>query len=184
MDLTEKTLSTEKIYDGVIIHVRRDKVLLPNGHTSTREIVEHPGGVGILALEADGTVLLVRQYRYAFGRTLLEIPAGKREPGEEPFVTARRELREETGIFLPESAFTHVCTTQDARIAAYRDGTVWRMVIVLFRARLERLPELKPSAESLQLQFFTPEELSALNLVITHRDLILRWAEENGGKQL
>ena len=58
------------------------------------------------------------------------------------------------------------------------------MVIVLFRARLERLPELKPSAESLQLQFFTPEELSALNLVITHRDLILRWAEENGGKQL
>ena len=90
----------------------------------------------------------------------------------------------ETGIFLPESAFTHVCTTQDARIAAYRDGTVWRMVIVLFRARLERLPELKPSAESLQLQFFTPEELSALNLVITHRDLILRWAEENGGKQL
>ena len=98
MDLTEKTLSTEKIYDGVIIHVRRDKVLLPNGHTSTREIVEHPGGVGILALEADGTVLLVRQYRYAFGRTLLEIPAGKREPGEEPLVTARRELREETGV--------------------------------------------------------------------------------------
>ena len=79
MDLTEKTLSSEKIYDGAIIHVRRDRVLLPNGHTSTREIVEHPGGVGILALEADGTVLLVRQYRYAFGRTLLEIPAGKRE---------------------------------------------------------------------------------------------------------
>ena len=97
MDLTEKTLSSEKIYDGAIIHVRRDRVLLPNGHTSTREIVEHPGGVGILALEADGSVLLVRQYRYAFGRTLLEIPAGKREPGEEPFVTARRELREETG---------------------------------------------------------------------------------------
>ena len=97
MDLTEKTLSSEKIYDGAIIHVRRDKVLLPNGHTSTREIVAHPGGVGILALDADGTALLVRQYRYAFGRTLLEIPAGKREPGEEPFVTARRELREETG---------------------------------------------------------------------------------------
>ena len=97
MDLTEKTLSSEKIYDGAIIHVRRDRVLLPNGHTSTREIVEHPGGVTVLPLEADGTVLLVRQYRYAFGRTLLEIPAGKREPGEEPFVTARRELREETG---------------------------------------------------------------------------------------
>lgn len=97
-ELTEKTLDSEKIYDGTIIHVRRDRVLLPNGHTSTREIVEHPGGVGILALDKDGTVLLVRQYRYAFGRTLLEIPAGKREPGEEPFVTARRELREETGV--------------------------------------------------------------------------------------
>lgn len=97
-ELTEKTLDSEKIYDGTIIHVRRDRVLLPNGHTSTREIVEHPGGVGILALDKDGTVLLVRQYHYAFGRTLLEIPAGKREPGEEPFVTARRELQEETGV--------------------------------------------------------------------------------------
>ena len=98
MDMTEKTLSSERIYDGAIIHVRRDRVLLPNGHTSVREIVEHPGGVGILAVDEDGTVLLVRQYRYAFGRTLLEIPAGKREPGEEPLVTARRELREETGV--------------------------------------------------------------------------------------
>lgn len=98
MDMTEKTLSSERIYDGAIIHVRRDRVLLPNGHTSVREIVEHPGGVGILAVDGDGMVLLVRQYRYAFGRTLLEIPAGKREPGEEPLVTARRELREETGV--------------------------------------------------------------------------------------
>lgn len=98
MDMTEKILSSERIYDGAIIHVRRDRVLLPNGHTSVREIVEHPGGVGILAVDGDGMVLLVRQYRYAFGRTLLEIPAGKREPGEEPLVTARRELREETGV--------------------------------------------------------------------------------------
>lgn len=98
MDMTEKTLSSERIYDGAIIHVRRDRVLLPNGRTSVREVVEHPGGVGILAVDGDGMVLLVRQYRYAFGRTLLEIPAGKREPGEEPLVTARRELREETGV--------------------------------------------------------------------------------------
>ena len=97
MDLTEKTLSTEKIYDGVIIHVRRDEVLLPNGHTSTREIVEHPGGVGILALDGENRAALVRQYRYAFGRAMWEIPAGKREPGEEPLATARRELQEEVG---------------------------------------------------------------------------------------
>ena len=98
MDMTEKMLHTQELYAGRIIHVRRDEVLLPNGHTSVREIVEHPGGVGILAVDGDGMVLLVRQYRYAFGRTLLEIPAGKREPGEEPLVTARRELREETGV--------------------------------------------------------------------------------------
>ena len=98
MDLTEKTLSSEKIYDGAIIHVRRDRVLLPNGHTSTREIVEHPGGVGILALEADGTVWCVRQYRYPFSRTLLEVPAGKLEPGEAPELAAARELSEETGL--------------------------------------------------------------------------------------
>ena len=97
MELTEKTLRSERIYDGKIIRVRRDEVLLPNGHTAMREVVAHPGGVGILALDGDGTVLLVRQYRYAFGRTLLEIPAGKREKGEEPLTTAKRELQEETG---------------------------------------------------------------------------------------
>lgn len=97
MDMTEKTLESREVYRGCILRVREDRVRLPNGKEGVREVVEHPGGVGILALEADGTVLLVRQYRYAFGRTLLEIPAGKREPGEEPFVTARRELREETG---------------------------------------------------------------------------------------
>ena len=77
MDMTEKTLTTQEVYCGRIIRVRRDEVLLPNGNTSVREVVEHPGGVGILALEDDGSVLLVRQYRYAFGRTLLEIPAGR-----------------------------------------------------------------------------------------------------------
>ena len=97
MELTEKTLRSERIYDGKIIHVRRDEVLLPNGHTAMREVVAHPGGVGILALDGDGTVLLVRQYRYAFSRVLTEIPAGKREKGEAPFVTAQRELKEEIG---------------------------------------------------------------------------------------
>ena len=97
MDMTEKTLTTQEVYHGRIIRVRRDEVLLPNGHTSVREVVEHPGGVGILALEEDGSVLLVRQYRYAVGRHLWEIPAGKREKGEEPFVTAQRELAEEVG---------------------------------------------------------------------------------------
>ena len=76
--------------------MREDTVLLPNGKEGRREVVEHPGAVGILALDGDD-VLLVRQYRYAFSRVLTEIPAGKREPGEEPSVTARRELKEEIG---------------------------------------------------------------------------------------
>lgn len=97
MDLTERTLSSQELYRGRIIRVRLDEVTLPNGRTARREVVEHPGGVGILALDNCGQVLLVRQYRYAFGRTLLEIPAGKREAGEDPFTTAQRELSEEIG---------------------------------------------------------------------------------------
>ena len=97
MDLTEKCLDSREIYKGRILRLRVDTVALPNGKTSLREVVEHPGGVGILALDENGCVPMVTQYRYAFSRTLLEIPAGKREPGEEPFVTAQRELKEEVG---------------------------------------------------------------------------------------
>ena len=96
MDMTEKMLESREVYRGRILRVREDKVLLPNGKTGTREVVEHPGGVGILALDGD-EVLLVKQFRYAFSRVLTEIPAGKREKGEEPFVTAQRELKEEIG---------------------------------------------------------------------------------------
>ena len=98
MDMTEKTLTTQEVYHGRIIRVRRDEVLLPNGHTSVREVVEHPGGVGILALEDDGSVLLVRQYRSGIGQESLEIPAGKRDPGETPEDCGRRELEEECGL--------------------------------------------------------------------------------------
>ena len=97
MDLTEKKLERQDIFQGRVIGVHVDKVSLPDGGTSFREIVEHPGGVAILALDEDNRVCVVRQYRYAFERVTLEIPAGKREKGEEPFVTAQRELKEEVG---------------------------------------------------------------------------------------
>ena len=98
MNLTEQLISRREIYHGRIIAVQVDTVSLPNGNTSTREVVRHPGGVGILALDDEGCAVLVEQYRYVFDRTLLEIPAGKRDAGEVPEVCGRRELEEECGL--------------------------------------------------------------------------------------
>lgn len=98
MDLEERKLSREEVFRGRIVTVHVDTVSLPNGKTSTREVVDHPGGVAVLALDGENRVLAVRQYRYPFGRTLLEIPAGKLDrPGEDPREAGLRELREETG---------------------------------------------------------------------------------------
>ena len=98
MDLTEKKIEEVSRYSGILMDVHVDKVALPGGRTSQREIAEHPGGVTILPLDENGDVYCVRQYRYAFSTELLEIPAGKLEPGEEPLSAAIRELGEETGI--------------------------------------------------------------------------------------
>ncbi|MCC8022282.1 MAG: NUDIX hydrolase [Clostridiales bacterium] len=97
MNLTEKTLEEQTVFQGKIFRVKRDKVLLPNGHQSVREVVEHPGGVMVAPLTRDDTLLFVRQYRYAFRDVILELPAGKLEPGENPYDAGLRELREEVG---------------------------------------------------------------------------------------
>ena len=98
MDLTEKRISRKEIFQGHIVNVHVDTVELPNGAEATREVVDHPGGVAVLALDGENNVLTVTQYRYPFGRTLLELPAGKLDhPGEDPSAAGLRELREETG---------------------------------------------------------------------------------------
>lgn len=99
MNLTEKQLEKEYMFRGKIINVRRDTALLPNGNTATREVVEHPGGVCVAALDNDDNLLFVKQFRYPYMEETLEIPAGKRDRGtsEAPIECGKRELLEETG---------------------------------------------------------------------------------------
>lgn len=97
MNLEEKTLSTKQIFEGKIISVQVDTVQLPNGEQSTRELVKHPGAVAVIPVTKDGKIIMVRQFRKALEKEIIEIPAGKLELGEAPEVTAIRELEEETG---------------------------------------------------------------------------------------
>jgi len=97
MEFFEKCLDSQRIFEGKIFKVRKDKVLISDGSIHPREIVEHNGGVAVVPVTDNGDVLMVRQFRYAVGKELLEIPAGKLEEGEEPSECARRELSEETG---------------------------------------------------------------------------------------
>ena len=108
IDLTERITSTERIFEGRIVNLRVDAVMLPNGKESKREIVEHGGAVAILPIDSEGNVILVRQFRLPTEGVLLEAPAGGMEPGEDPKETAARELAEEIG-FVPKD-LTHLCS--------------------------------------------------------------------------
>lgn len=105
MILNEKPVFKEYIYNGKIINLRRDEVLLPDGRKSTREVIEHSGGVGVIAVDSRMNVTLVRQFRYPYSEATLEIPAGKKEPGEDPLTCGKRELYEEAGITADDYCF-------------------------------------------------------------------------------
>ncbi|MFC0523069.1 NUDIX domain-containing protein [Pontibacillus salicampi] len=93
----EKTIHTNHIFNGKMISLQVDEVSLPDGKTSKRELVKHPGAVAVIAITDEGKMVMVEQYRKPLERSLVEIPAGKLEPGEQPHTTAVRELEEETG---------------------------------------------------------------------------------------
>ena len=104
-DFTETTVSSEVVYDGIFLQVRRDRVRLHDGRETGREYIVHPGASVMVPLFDDGRILVERQYRYPLRRTFIEMPAGKIDPGETPLQTARRELLEETGYEASEWAF-------------------------------------------------------------------------------
>ena len=97
MDMTEKTLKQDYKFRGRIVNMRVDEALMPDGTTASREVVEHNGGVCVAPLTDDGELIFVRQFRYPYSEVLLELPAGKLEKGEDPFLAGKRELKEETG---------------------------------------------------------------------------------------
>ena len=132
--LTEEYLDGKVVFPGKIIRVEHWHVRLPNGETALREVACHPGAAGIVALDDDGNVILVRQHRIAVGRLTLEIPAGKLDGvDEDPFVCAQRELSEETGL------------TVTAIRRAVRDG--WLPYIKPGKAYLFRMEDVRAAIE-------------------------------------
>ncbi len=111
MEYFEKQIRSEEKYKGIIVRVRLDEAELHTGKMVRREVVEHPGGVTILPVDDDGYCYMVRQFRYPFGRMLLEAPAGKLEAGEDPLECAKRELSEETGFSARELIDLGCCYT-------------------------------------------------------------------------
>ena len=104
-DLIEKKVSSEAIFDGVLLHVKRDTVELPNGKEATREWIKHPGASSVIPILPDGRIILVRQYRYPIGEVTLEVPAGKQHTDEDEFINVVRVPLEEA-----------VAMAQDGRI--------------------------------------------------------------------
>ncbi len=109
MHLSEKTVTSELIFDGKIITVKKDTAELENGEIVNRELVLHPGGVCVVPINENGEVLMVKQFRYPFKEALTEVPAGKLEFGEDHREAGLRELREETGAVCEKFEYMGVC---------------------------------------------------------------------------
>ena len=154
MECVEKRIDGELKYSGVIVRVRLDRAQLENGRIVLREVVEHPGGVGILPVDEEGNCYMVRQFRYPFSRRLLEIPAGKLEYGEDPLECAVRELGEETGFTAEELIPLGRCLTSPGFSSE---------VLHLYLARGLRAGKAHPDEdEFLNVEKYTFSELLAM----------------------
>ena len=139
--LTEMKVDSEAVFDGKLLHVRRDTVRLPDGSLATREFVVHPGAALVVPVLPDGSLVAVRQFRYPVGQVFLEFPAGKIDPRETALATARRELAEEAGYaaasFTPLGRIHSVVGYSDEAIDFFvAEG----LTFVGARARCRRIP--------------------------------------------
>ncbi|MBM7690042.1 ADP-ribose pyrophosphatase [Enterococcus ureilyticus] len=148
-EFEEKTISRKEIFKGHMIEVVLDEVQLPNGETSTRELVFHPGAVAIIPITADNKMIMVKQFRKPMEKVLLEIPAGKIDPGEQdnPKETAERELEEETGYRANE--FTFVTSMYVS------PGFANELLHIYFAQDLVKVPNPRPQDDDEILELYT-----------------------------
>ncbi|ALS38649.1 ADP-ribose pyrophosphatase [Enterococcus rotai] len=148
-EFEEKTISRKEIFKGKIIDVVLDEVRLPNGETGTRELVFHPGAVAVIPITADHKMIMVKQFRKPMEKILLEIPAGKIDPGEHdhPKETAERELEEETGY--RANKFTFVTSMYVS------PGFADELLHIYYAEDLEKVPNPRPQDEDEVLELYT-----------------------------
>ena len=137
MDMTEKTLASKTVFDGKILHIFHDEVALSDGSQSMREVVRHPGGVCVAALDDDNNLLFVRQFRYPYKEVVLELPAGKLEPNSTPLENGKRELLEETGAV----GYSYITLGQVYPSPGYTDE-----IIHLYACRVKEQREAQPDS--------------------------------------
>jgi ADP-ribose pyrophosphatase len=152
--LTEVLVSTEPVWCGRFLDVRRDTVALPDGQLTTREHIVHPGAVMMVPLLPDGRLVMERQYRHPMGRVMLEFPAGKIDPGEAPFACAVRELAEETGYRAAEWARAGILHNA---IAYSNEG-----IEIWFARGLAAGEQRLDAGEFLEIVIHAPAEVDAL----------------------
>ena len=157
MNTEEKQKSSQYIYKGAIINLRLDDAVLPNGKTAKREVIEHPGGVGVLPIDKNGDCLLVRQFRYPYMEETLEIPAGKRDKDgdSDPLACGKRELKEETGL-----SFKNWKLISAEQRESKEDRIIYTFVATDFESETEQ--SLDQGGEEIEVLEVTLEELKAM----------------------
>ena len=159
MNLTEKRISGKTIFDGKILHMVHDEVELEDGSRSMREVVKHPGGVCVAAIDNDSNLLFVRQFRYPYREVVLELPAGKLEKGSTPLENGKRELLEETGAV----GYSYLSLGQVYPSPGYTDE-----IIHLYACRVKEQGDSKPD----EGEFLNVEKIplnTAVEMVLNNR---------------